>query len=230
MRIGFVIFLATAALMFHVYTEGKFLQLLFLHKKYLQLAGIAFCGLVAYYIFTNLSASRKFELYRLTNNYLSNTQVDGSDSGGGGGGADIGGGGGVLDNIGILDMTAENRFANDYNNSELPVIPIGFGAGAAAANGMPSSQRALTRMMNSGRNNNGKRSVSGAKKKFVASSQNWRCAACKNILVGFFEVDHVTRIADGGSNHISNLRALCIGCHRWKTAQETQQHESYASI
>lgn len=75
------------------------------------------------------------------------------------------------------------------------------------------------RMINSGGNSN-KRSVGETKKKFVASQQNWKCAHCKNQLEAWYEVDHKIRLEYGGSNHISNLEALCKNCHGKKTAME----------
>ena len=68
-------------------------------------------------------------------------------------------------------------------------------------------------------NNGGiyKRSVSETKKKYVASSQSWRCAACKDQLDATYEIDHVIELQDGGSNDISNLEALCRNCHGKKT-------------
>ena len=38
------------------------------------------------------------------------------------------------------------------------------------------------------------------------------CVACGN--PGPFEVDHIIRYVDGGSNEMDNLRALCVPCHR----------------
>lgn len=76
------------------------------------------------------------------------------------------------------------------------------------------------RMLNSGKKTNSKRSVSETKKKYVASNQNWKCAECHEQLSAWFEVDHLTRLADGGTNHVENLRALCRNCHGKKTAYE----------
>jgi hypothetical protein len=74
----------------------------------------------------------------------------------------------------------------------------------------------MRRMMNSGRTGT-KRSVSETKKKYVASKQNWKCNECGNQLDATFEVDHIMELQDGGSNHVSNLRALCRNCHGQKT-------------
>lgn len=65
-----------------------------------------------------------------------------------------------------------------------------------------------------------KRSVSAAKKKRVAASQNWKCDICKEILDETYEIDHELALCDGGTNEDSNLRALCRPCHAKKTAEE----------
>ena len=75
------------------------------------------------------------------------------------------------------------------------------------------------RMINSGGNSN-KRSVGETKKKYVASQQSWKCAHCQNQLEAWYDVDHKVRLEYGGSNHISNLEALCKNCHGKKTAME----------
>ena len=75
------------------------------------------------------------------------------------------------------------------------------------------------RIRNSGKTGT-KRCVSETKKKYVASEQNWKCGECQKQLPGWFEVDHKIRLEHGGSNHISNLVALCRDCHGKKTAME----------
>ena len=55
------------------------------------------------------------------------------------------------------------------------------------------------RMMNSGKQNNCKRSVSETKKKHVASRQNWKCSKCGIKLPGSFEVDHIQALHNGGT-------------------------------
>ena len=81
------------------------------------------------------------------------------------------------------------------------------------------NQAPIQRMMNSGTEATG-RSVSGTKKKFIAANQQWKCHDCTTQLDAWFEVDHKTRLADGGSNHISNLVALCRNGHGKKTTLE----------
>ena len=75
------------------------------------------------------------------------------------------------------------------------------------------------RMINSGANST-KRSVSETKKKYVAANQNWKCADCETQLEAWYDIDHKIRLEHGGTNHISNLGALCKNCHGKKTALE----------
>lgn len=64
------------------------------------------------------------------------------------------------------------------------------------------------------------RCVSGTKKKWIASQQGWKCNDCHTQLDAWFEVDHKVRLADGGSNNVDNLVALCRNCHGKKTTIE----------
>ena len=82
---------------------------------------------------------------------------------------------------------------------------------------LPPQQR---RMMTSGKGPATSRSVSGTKKKYVAANQGWKCGGCGIQLDAWYEIDHKQRLADGGSNHISNLIALCRNCHGKKTTIE----------
>jgi hypothetical protein len=90
-------------------------------------------------------------------------------------------------------------------------------------NNPPEQQMApqQKRMLQSGKKNATKRSVSETKKKFVAAQQSWNCGSCKKQLPAWFEVDHKIRLEHGGSNHIDNLVALCRDCHGKKTAMES---------
>lgn len=65
-----------------------------------------------------------------------------------------------------------------------------------------------------------KRSVSETKKKYVAAQQNWKCEKCKEQLTAWFEVDHIKRLDQGGTNDVENLVALCRNCHGEKTSME----------
>ena len=55
--------------------------------------------------------------------------------------------------------------------------------------------------------------VSGTKKKYIAAQQGWKCKHCNSQLDAWYEVDHIIRLEHGGSNHVTNLVALCRNCH-----------------
>ncbi len=102
----------------------------------------------------------------------------------------------------LFDFTSTNQNINSlYNQQVGGYIP-------------PQTKR----MMNSGLNTS-KRSVSETKKKYVAAQQNWKCFKCNQQLKATFEVDHRIELRYGGTNHISNLEALCVECHKDKTMQ-----------
>lgn len=79
--------------------------------------------------------------------------------------------------------------------------------------------QSINRIISSGKTST-KRSVSETKKKWVASEQHWKCGECKEQLPAWFEVDHIIRLADGGTNDVNNLVAYCRSCHGKKTMME----------
>ena len=81
------------------------------------------------------------------------------------------------------------------------------------------NESSIQKIVSSGKNTT-KRSVSETKKKWVASHQDWKCAECKEKLPAWFEVDHIQRLADGGTNDVNNLVAYCRSCHGKKTMME----------
>ena len=97
----------------------------------------------------------------------------------------------------IFDFTNVNNKLESFKNTQQYITPQ------------------MKRMVGSGNNAN-KRSVSESKKKYIASQQNWKCAYCNNQLDYTYEVDHKVELQDGGSNHITNLAAVCRPCHAKK--------------
>ena len=90
-----------------------------------------------------------------------------------------------------------------------------FNGIAPQTTGFCSEQKVLT----SGRGST-KRSVSETKKKYIASSQDWKCGNCRNQLDHTFEIDHKVRLEQGEGNDVQNLIALCRNCQGKKTASE----------
>lgn len=112
-----------------------------------------------------------------------------------------------------------------YVNSLSPVFDFsgggdGDGDGDGDNGGFMEGMNASIPLMPSATPRRTKRSVSEAKKRYVAASQNWQCANCQQTLNHTFEVDHNVRLEFGGSNDVTNLSALCRNCHGIKTARE----------
>lgn len=200
MRIEIVIILITAVLIGNVYTEGKLFKKLLSYKKYYQMAGIAFGGLVVWWLMKK-NPQKANEMFATSHEYLKYLPVDQNTS-----------------NIisPILDFTSKQNFSSHMTG------------GTTAAGGTYSMMNMLlpnqqsqqeSRLMQSGKKGT-KRSVSETKKKYVAARQNWKCGDCGQQLSAWFEVDHKVRLEYGGSNHIDNLVALCRECHGKKTTIE----------
>lgn len=200
MRIEIVIILITAVLIGNIYTEGKLFKKLLSYKKYYQMAGIAFGGLVVWWLMKK-NPQKANEMFATSHEYLKYLPVDQNTS-----------------NIisPILDFTSKQNFSSQMTG------------GTTAAGGTYSMMNMLlpnqqsqqeSRLMQSGKKGT-KRSVSETKKKYVAARQNWKCGDCGQQLSAWFEVDHKVRLEYGGSNHIDNLVALCRECHGKKTTIE----------
>lgn len=200
MRIELVVFLITAALIFNIHTDGKYLQLLQSNKKYVQMGAIALGGLMVYVLLKKFP-DRAQNIIRSSNEYLKYLPVDGQTAS-------------MLSPI--LDFTSkQGTFDGNMYGREV-LRPTSTGTSYGGSTGTSSAE---TRILNSGKNSS-KRSVSETKKKFVASRQGWKCGDCGNQLSAWFEVDHKIRLEHGGSNHVDNLVALCRECHGCKTAME----------
>ena len=106
----------------------------------------------------------------------------------------------------------------DRNTKDL-LTPFLESSNLSSNNVEHQHQLSVRKIQNSGKKTN-KRSVSESKKKYIAYQQNWCCSKCKKKLTHTFEVDHITRLENGGNNHVSNLEALCRECHGQKTAFE----------
>jgi hypothetical protein len=193
MRIEIIIFIIAALLIANIYTEGKYLKLIYTWKKYYQMAGIAF-GALMLYILIKKNPFRAQQMISTTNDYIKYLPIDKNTSN-------------MISPI--LDFTSKHSFTQNEYGDNYPIVPMPNNNQIAGEN----------RMINSGKKST-KRSVSETKKKYVASNQNWKCGDCSTQLNAWFEVDHKIRLEYGGSNHIDNLVALCRECHGKKTTIE----------
>ena len=64
--------------------------------------------------------------------------------------------------------------------------------------------------------------LSAYDKQTVLARQNYKCAGCDNKFTASIRphYDHKTPISSGGTNNVSNIRAICANCHDDKTRKE----------
>ena len=210
MRIELWILLIAAVCVANIYTDGKYLKLLYKWKKLYQILGIILGALFLYFVIKK-NPMKTGEILRASNDYLKYLPMDKNSTS-------------FISPI--LDFTSrQNLYTNEATGSaSYPVARMPTGQGSqkfvqVQQSNLNNGMEGGTRLMNSGKKGS-KRSVSETKKKFVASRQNWQCGHCNKQLSAWFEVDHKIRLEYGGDNHIDNLVALCRECHGEKTAME----------
>lgn len=190
MKLEIIILLITGFFVINVYKDGKYFNKLKQWKKYYQMAFYGFIGL-SLLLFIRKYPYQSKDLCVQANNFVKFAPMDKESK----------------DMLSpILKFASHNYNNNNYRNN--------------SSEYQENSQ--IKRMLNSGSNANSnvKRSVGETKKKYIAAQQNWKCGKCGCMLPAWFEVDHKLRLEYGGSNHISNLEALCRNCHGEKTAKE----------
>ena len=194
MKFELLIFGVTIFFIINAYYDDKYIQMLKTWKKYYQMAGIGFVGLSAY-LFIKKYPQHSSNLFTHANGLIKSLPIDKNTG----------------DMLTPIFKLAQSNILNN------PISP--YSQMYQQPQQPQQSQQPQNRMETSGKNGN-KRSVSETKKKFVASQQDWKCDSCKQKLSAWFEVDHKLRLGSGGTNHISNLVALCRECHGKKTAFE----------
>lgn len=71
------------------------------------------------------------------------------------------------------------------------------------------------------KDNSNRYSFSEFEKNAICSAKDYKCCECRtNLLDRGYQIDHKLPLANGGKNTIENLQALCIKCHKNKTAKE----------
>lgn len=204
MRFEIILFLIAGFIIANIYTDGKYMKLVYSGKKYYKMAAVAF-GALMLYVLLKKNPNRAKDIVSASNEYVKYLPIDKN----------------ISNMISpILDFTSKQDYYNDSFG--------GGGGGGGSLDGntfnrpivnMNREERSNQIMMNSGRQAN-KRSVSESKKKLVASRQSWKCSGCGEMLKATYEIDHIKRLEYGGDNHIDNLTALCRGCHGEKTLME----------
>jgi len=193
MRLEIFVLGLTAFFIYNAYSDGKYTKMLWSFKKYYKMIFYAGLGIGIYILLKrNPDQGRNMLLY--ANNMVKFMPIDKSS----------------MDMLSpIIDYTSNDSDGGSFMENLNELDPSKLGSGFAGEK----------RMMNSGRNGT-KRSVSETKKKYVASSQDWKCGNCQQQLDHTFEIDHKLRLEYGGGNEVQNLIALCRNCHGRKTASE----------
>lgn len=199
MRIELIIIAVTAFVMYNIYNDGKYSKWYLIWKKEIQMGIVGLVGLSLYLVVKRNPSQCKHILHH-ANNVVKYMPIDKSS----------------LSIISpILDFT---------NSSAAPFLDEMNRGMSNNGNGMGNNYSGIQTVSTNNGPHNGvkatKRSVSETKKKYVASTQNWKCGECSKQLNAWFEVDHKVRLEYGGSNEVSNLVALCRECHGKKTAME----------
>lgn len=195
MKLELFVLVITAFLILNTYKDGKYSELFTKYKKYYKMGLFGFAGL-AFYLFMKKNPTESQNMLMHASNMIKYMPVDRNTSD-------------ML--TPLLDFTN-----GTYSSANLTTLNR-----LAAARGQTTSftKHGIKRMLNSGKTANS-RSVSQTKKKYVAANQNWKCKMCNQTLQATYEVDHIVPLFKGGSNHVSNLRALCRNCHGEKTLND----------
>jgi len=194
MRFEILLIGITLFIVANIYSEGKYLKLVYSWKKYYQMAGVVFGAFMIYWLIKK-NPAQAGQILTASNDYIKYLPVDKNTSN-------------MISPI--LDFTSRQQFGGGQSSMTEEV---------SSAHLDPRQRISENKLMTSGKTGT-KRSVSETKKKFVASNQNWKCGTCGNQLNAWFEVDHKIRLEYGGSNQVDNLVALCRECHGEKTAME----------
>lgn len=193
MKADVVVLIITVFFIVNAYQDNRYTKYMKSMKKYYNMALIGFAGL-SFYLFMKKNPSQAYRGIGAARELLKTLPVDG-------------GAGYMFDPIFQtvdIDVSKHNYQPPNYAGSS-PIASLTNTLGTANVN---TTQKST------------KRSVSETKKKYVASQQGWQCGDCKNQLNAWFEVDHKHSLETGGSNHVSNLVALCRECHGKKTAMD----------
>lgn len=191
MRPTMIILIVTFFFIINIYYDCKYTNILKNCKKYYQIAAIAFIG-ISLYAYIKKNPENSYGLLEQANQAIKYLPIDKTSK-------DI-----MSPFFGMMHKqhSVDIQTARIINSGN-----ISDGGGGSSGGGGGSGGAT-------------KRSVSETKKKFVAASQGWKCRSCNNMLPAWFEVDHTTRLDQGGTNNVDNLVALCRECHGKKTAME----------
>jgi hypothetical protein len=206
MKTEYIIFIITAFLIANTYYDGKFLKTLQSSQKYIKMATFAFVGL-SIYLFAKKNPDQSRSMFMHANDIIKYMPVS-KDT------ADV-----LSPFLDFTNKTSLFRDSSFGGSAGIGGGSAGIGGGGIGPGVGKGLNQKQNKVLTSGKTST-KRCVSETKKKFVAAQQGWKCGHCSRQLPAWYEVDHITRLEHGGTNHIDNLVALCRDCHGKKTAIE----------
>lgn len=198
MKADLLVLIITVFFIANAYQDNKYTKYLKSMKKYYNMALVGFAGL-SFYLFMKKYPSHAYSGIGAARELLKTLPVDSSA-------------GYMFDPIfNTVDINLSKQHYQQPNTVMSTVYAIS--PTTEKQTHTPVSTDTSTQKTT-------KRSVSETKKKYVASQQGWKCGHCQSQLNAWFEVDHKHSLETGGSNHVSNLVALCRECHGKKTSME----------
>ena len=192
MRIELWIVLVTGFLIYNAYHDNKYTKMLMKGRKYYSMIIYGAMGL-GIYLLLKRDPNQAKNMLMYANNAVRYMPINKSS-------------------LNLFNPIVD--FTSTYNDGD----PNANMTGSFMRSFNNANNLSEERILRSGKKGT-KRSVSETKKKYVASQQGWRCNKCNQMLTASFEVDHKIELQFGGSNHVSNLAALCRNCHGDKTMQ-----------
>jgi Zn finger protein HypA/HybF involved in hydrogenase expression len=219
MKLEFWIIGITGFLVWNAYHEGKYIKMFLDNKKYFQMAGIGFAGL-AFLLFMRKFPTDSQSMLLSASSLVGYLPLDKHTNK-------------VV--TPVLNMTKNFSRANEVGVKPMRETMTGMTRQQQSGFRKNARQAGMTdhmvnivqqgsdiqrKQISRASNTRMKRSVSEAKKKYVAANQGWRCGHCSCMLDATYEIDHKLALMNGGTNDINNLEALCPNCHRKKTINE----------
>lgn len=76
-----------------------------------------------------------------------------------------------------------------------------------------------------------RRAISQRQRLAMFTAQNGICADCpRKLMPGMYHADHRIPLADGGADDESNLKLICLDCHKAKTRGENRSRAHHKRI
>lgn len=76
-----------------------------------------------------------------------------------------------------------------------------------------------------------RRDISQKRRAALFLAQSGKCADCpRKLMPGMYHADHRIPLADGGADDDSNIKLICLDCHKAKTRGENKSRAHHKRI